>query len=152
MAPNNDEVRFIAASLRNLDRLAEAFERMLPTLATLAMALEIDQERLSAIPDWLDRIDNRLEKIERAIILVNSDQRKQRVKTITQELRSEMFDGLMESLKERLKINIRHKNKLLEDSATYGADTPFHVTEGIIRVNAEIDKIRCEIEALQEVE
>jgi len=147
------EIRLIYESLKGLDRLAEAFGRMYTTIGTLAISHDVNQEILTEIlPNRLDRIEQRMEKLERAIVLQGADQRKPQVRSITQELRSEMFDGLVESLKCRLKDTMLERNKLLEDSARHGGDVPFYITRRLLEVNEIIDELKKEIDNLMELQ
>lgn len=149
MSQDNKEVKFIAASLRNLDRLAATFEQLLPIITTLAMSHEIDQERQVYLLESLDDIKNDLGQIKRAILVQGANQDKPEIRSITAELREEMFDGLLESLKARIKIKTTERLKLLEDSARQGDSVEFRITQRLIVVNEEIEKLKCELESLR---
>ena len=134
------EIKFIASSLRQLFVLVETFERC---FVAWAVSDDILRELFTEIPEQLDRIER--------YIIIGSNSQKPGMKEATAELEREILRGHIGSLQKQLKQQHTNKNLLEEESTQYGSNPPLFLTNQIIRVAVEIDKIKSELEHFRDL-
>jgi len=134
------EIKFIASSLRQLNVIVETFERC---FVSLAISDDMLRELLAEIPEQLDRIER--------YIIIGSSSQKPGMKEATAELEQEILRGHIGSLQKQLKQQHANKNLLEEESTQYGSNPPLFITNQIISVSVEIDKIKSELEHFKDL-
>ena len=137
---NREEVRYIASSLRKLDKLGDLLEKWLPSQA---VADDIFRETLTEYQDTLTEVYSQLDRIERAIIELSNPETDN--SQVTGKLRKEMYLARIESLKRQLKKLYNGKNILDEQVAEYGGRPPVELLTQTIEINEDIRKIESEL-------
>ena len=143
MADNSNkarEVRYIYDQLKRLDVLAFQFER---GLSALAVTDDMLREILVEMPEQLDRL-------ERAILDLSHPDDKE-MRQITNELRQEMYQSRIDSLKRQLLKQYKNKNTFEEQSAEYGGSPPVYLTNQINKTVENIGQIEQELEYFKDL-
>lgn len=137
------EIKFIANSLRRLNSLADKFERGLNQLHGYAAIDDVLRELLDELPEQLSRL-------ERAILIL-SNAGHPGMKEITDELEQDILKSHIKSLQKQIRQQHANRDGLQEESARHGDSPPLYLTNQIIGVTNEIDRLENEIKYFKEL-
>lgn len=132
---SDDEVKYIAKSLRELYTIVESFQRC---VNYLVVTDDLLREFLAEVIDRLDRIEDEIPG-------------KEELHHITRELEQQRIRDHIRSLQATITQQYANKDRLTEDAAKYGANVPLEMTNHIISINVEIDKLKSELEHFREL-
>jgi hypothetical protein len=85
-------------------------------------------------------------------LVLGSKKQTEKARTVTGQLKREMFDGLVDSLKKQIKTQVENKNRKLEESATHGASPPLSLTNEIIGIDQSIEELKGKLRDLMELQ
>jgi len=149
MPTKNDDLRRISQALQNLQSIvdvlswiASRFDKAVDAVESFASIDDVIRELSNYLTGELDQIYKIL-----LVILDQLDTETPNVagKKMTDELRAEIVDGRVRSLKNQLKQHQQNVNQLEEQSAIYGASTPLGITNQIIRQKRKVAEIEAEL-------
>jgi DNA repair exonuclease SbcCD ATPase subunit len=117
--------------------ISERTANIVQQLPELARVIYGYDEKLEQFPELIEELEERLDRIERAIVLLLSPEGKgsRQAKVITKGIEQDQQKRLIEQLKRRLE-------KLETKRAQYGIDTPAHLL-------LEIEDLKDEIKQLE---
>jgi len=132
----DDEVRSIAASLRQIILVSESLQRFVDVfercLNYLIVTDDLFRDYLSDFLVKLDQIKDEMPD-------------KDEIHHITRELEQNRFRSHIRSLQVAISQQYENRDKLMEQSAMYGAEPPIEVTNKIIAISVTIDKLESEL-------
>ena len=136
------EIKFIANAMRELYKIVaelrtitESFNR---SVNYLVVTDDILREFLGEVIDRLDRIEDEIPG-------------KAELHKITHELEQQRIRDHIRSLQTTITQQYANKDRLTEEAAKYGANTPLEITNHIISINVEIDKLKSELGHFKEL-
>jgi len=146
---SGDEVRYIAAALRRLERIADA--------------IELDRNSSQQVNDWLHEVSaellNQLTALNRSLALLavqnkepvdgQNEEERSTIRSATAELRSNVIDYQVASLKEQLRIQYSNLAAEQKQAANYGADPPLHLRNSIDGIREEIDRLEDQLKTFK---
>jgi len=135
VAKDQDEVKYIAKSLRELFLIVQSFEKC---VHYLVVTDDLLREFLAEVVDRLDRIEEDIPG-------------KEELHQITRELEQQRIRDHIRSLQTTITQQYANKDRLTEEAAKYGANVPLEITNHIISINVEIDKLKSELEHFREL-
>lgn len=130
-----DEVKQIAKSLRELHTIVKAFDKC---VNYLVVTDDLLREFLAEVIDRLDRIEDEIPG-------------KEELHQITHELEQQRIRDHIRSLQTTISQQYANKDRLTEESAKYGANVPLEITNHIISISVEIDKLKSELGHFREL-
>lgn len=138
-----DEVKQIAKALRELFKVVDELKKSVDSLVSIG---EMYQQCLGylvvtddLLREFLAEVINRLEHIEHEM------PGKEELHQITHELEQQRIRNHIRSLQTTISQQYANKDRLTEESAKYGANVPLEITNHIISIGVEIDRLKSEL-------
>lgn len=149
MSNDSEEVKSIAKNLRELYTIVEGLKQSADSLAS---ASELFQRCVGylvvtddVLREFLGTVIERLEEIKDEI------PSKEELHQITRELEQQRIRDHIRSLQVTISQQYANKDRLTEESAKYGANVPLELTNHIISISVEIDKLKSELGHFREL-
>ena len=149
MSQNPDEVKVIAKSLRELFAIVDALKK---SVDNLVLTNEMFQRCIGylivtddLLREFLAEVIERIDKIEEEI------PGKEELHQITRQLEQQRIRDHIRSLQTTISQQYANRDRLTEESARYGANVPLNITNHIISISVEIDKLKSELGHFREL-